>query len=91
MIDSKYRGVALIIKLLLSGQIFLRGEHGVVRFVAANGISPVRSGFEGFLWIGGKRRCDNATGAVEMNRARLRVNDEGATAAADESYVKRSL
>ena len=72
-----------VVQFLVRGQRSIGRDHLVVGAVALNGIGPISRLFQGDLWVGKERPRNHAAGAVEMNGALMRMDDEGAFAAAD--------
>ena len=72
-----------VVQLLVRGQGGVGGDHLVVGAVALDGVRPIGCLFEGDLGIGEQRARHHAAGAVKVNGSLVRMDDEGAFAAAD--------
>ncbi len=79
-----------VIEALLLGQALLRVNHLGVAAVALNRVGPVGGFFERDLGIGEQCPGGDAARAVEVDCLLVRMDDECALAAADESDIERS-
>ena len=80
-----------VIQLLIRGQSLVRRDHLVVGAVAFDRVRPVGGFFQRNLRVGKQRAGDDAAGAVKVNGFLVRMDDEGAFAAAHQSDIERSV
>ena len=88
-VDAVGRGDENVIQLPVCGRRLVGGDHFIVGTIALDRVRPLGGFFERDFWIREQRAGDDAPGAVKVNGPLMRMDDEGAFAAAHQSDVEK--